>query len=165
MSGKDKFRILIVEDVHSTAVSIREALIRDGFSEKDITECYQLEDAKKILKKTVDKPSEKFDVITIDLYMDGDLWAGIKLCGFIEKKIRPQYGQSISGVIYSRYANYIKEWDEGVEERLKRELNHYKRTGVIQTVLPKSKDHEGLRKFVKQLYDSKLQETETEVVK
>lgn len=155
MRPKKEARILIVDDVASTTAAIREALIRNGFSSSNIQECHTLQGAKRILRRTKDKPEEKFDVITIDLYMGGDLWAGTELCDFLEREYRNGQTKSIiyTGVVYSRFTDPSSVYlEEGVAKDVTKKLEGYKTRDVISAILPKTGNHEELINAIESFY-------------
>ena len=149
MRTKAQLRILVVDDLSDVTTSIKEALIRDGFSPANVVECSSPEEAARLLKRSISHPEERFDVVTIDLYMHGDWWAGTDLCEFIKRKFhvsgdQHDKTQSIiySTYVYSRYGNKESGYqiDKLKHSKLMEMLEQYTRDGVIKAVLDKAID-------------------------
>jgi hypothetical protein len=154
-------RILIVEDVASTAGDIREALCQAGFDRQNIKEVNHLDIAKRLISRGVTDPSKTFHVITADLHMNGNLWAGTDLCEHIRLKCASTEIKPVV-IVYSRYTapDSIYHRTPGAKVELDQKLSHYENGKVIGFILDKADTHQGLVGCIKQVTPALLPITE-----
>lgn len=149
-------RVLIVED-NDPVISSVELALRGNESPLNklvIDCCHSAPDAKARLTETLHSPEPLFNIITIDLEMQGDLFAGLKLCDFILKKMLSVYKQRevpLIGILYSRYLGLYgdrKVWSETEENHVKNKIEFYKKAGVLHAAIVKELGHANIRDFI-----------------
>jgi len=152
-------RVLIVDDVRSTRKSIKDALIDDNFLSQNIVSCHKVKKAKDELRSSFKDRDLYFDLIIIDMYMNGKIDAGTKLCKFIEKEVKPKYEESKAqfiSLMYAVYRDYVSKrgignWNKFQENMFLNQLKSYLSNGTLWADVYKNpfRQHQDLREILR----------------
>lgn len=154
MADKETFRILHLEDLPSTAASVKQALISYGLRPENIIQVGTVTDAKDAIEDMLSGAQPKFDLVIVDLYVSGDLWAGTRFLDSMKKSIGPKSDQGPSAVVYSRFARTGSVYE--IKNQLNAiisKLNEYKNEKVIDDYFEKNEmnEHRELLDFIETL--------------